>query len=164
MEMKYQTEEQKELLKFGIVLLIVIGLIVGVFLLSKVLIKHEAKDLEYQNGSVSTTEAIVGTILNQKESEYYVLAYDYNSTNATAYKTYATNYTSNHSKAIKIYYLDLSNAFNKKYYVENNSNPSATTIKDLKMKDGTLLKIKNGKIIEYLEGMDKIAEKLKKEN
>ena len=70
MKMKYQTEEQKELLKFGIVLLIVVGLILGVFLLSKVLIKPEAKEIEYQSGSVSTTTAIVGTMLNQKEEEY----------------------------------------------------------------------------------------------
>ena len=29
------------------------------------------------------------------------------------------------------------------------------------MKDGTLLHIKNGKITEYIEGIDKIASKLK---
>lgn len=161
--MKYQTEEQKELKKFGIVLAIVVILILGVFGVSKLLMKQKAEDLKYQDGSVSTTEAIVGTILNQKEEEYYILAYDYTLTNADVYKNYATNYTQNAKNKIKVYYLDLSSAFNKDYYVKENSNPKATTSKELKMKDGTLLKIKSGKIVEYIEGLDKIAEKFKVE-
>ncbi len=160
--MKYQTEEQKELVKFGIVLGIVVILVAGVFVLSKVLIKHEAADLEYQSGNVSTTTAIVGTILNQKESEYYVLAYDYNSTDSTAYETYASNYATSANK-LKVYFLDLSNAFNKDFYVTENSNPKATSIKDLKIKNGTLIKVKSGKIVEYVEGLENIAKKLKVE-
>ena len=158
--MKYQTEEQKELLKFGIVLLIVVGLILGVFLLSKALIKPEAKELEYQAGSVSTTTAIVGTMFNQKEEEYYVLAYDYNSDLASSYSNAASTYSIGEKK-LKVYFLDLNNAFNNQYYVKENSNPKATSIKDLKMKDGTLIRIKNGKIAEYIEGYEKILEKFK---
>ena len=160
MKMKYQTEEQKELLKFGIVLLIVVGLILGVFLLSKVLIKHEAKDLEYQAGKVSTTTAIVGTMFNQKEEDYYVLAYDFNSDLAVSYRNAVDNYSTVNNK-LKVYFLDLSNAFNNKYYVKENSNPKATSIKDLKMKDGTLIRIKNHKISEYIEGYEEIVKKLK---
>lgn len=158
----YKTEEQNEMVKFFIVLGIVIVLIIGVFFLSKFLLKEEAKDLTYQSGSVSTDIAIVGTLLNQPENEYYVLAYDTNSTYASAYVTYGEYYTTKLSdKAIKIYYLDLSSAFNKDYYVTENSNPKATKVNDLKIIDGTLIKIKNGKITEYIEGIDKIAQKLK---
>ena len=160
MKMKYQTEEQKELLKFGIVLLIVVGLILGVFLLSKVLIKPEAKEIEYQSGSVSTTTAIVGTMLNQKEEEYYVLAYDYNSDLGASYRNAASNYSAGEKK-LKVYFLDLNNAFNNPYYVKENSNPKATSLKDLRIKDGTLIRIKNGKIAEYIEGSEKILEKFK---
>lgn len=158
----YKTEEQNEMVKFFIVLGIVIVLIIGVFFLSKLLLKAEAKDLTYQTGSVSTDIAIVGTLFNQPEKEYYVLAYDTNSNYASAYVTYGEYYTQKlKDKAIKIYYLDLSSAFNKDYFVTENSNPKATKISDLKIADGTLIKIKNGKITEYTEGIDKIAQKLK---
>lgn len=156
----YQTEEQKEMIKFFIVLGIVVILILSVFFFSKIFMKPQVDELTYQNGSVSTTVAIVGTMLSQKEEEYYVLAYDYNSKLASAYETYASTYKANKKDAIKIYNLDLSSAFNKKYHVEENSNPSAKEIKDLKIKDGTLIKIQKGKIVEYVEGLDKIASKL----
>jgi len=162
-KMKYNTEETNEIMKFLIVLVIVILLIVGVFFLSKLILKEEAADYQYQSGTVKNNIAIVGTILNQPEKEYYILAYDTKGTDASAYVTYAEYYTGKKEKATKIYYLDLSSAFNKDYYVTDNSNPKAQKISDLKIKDGTLLKISNGKITEYIEGLDELAEKLKVE-
>ena len=67
----------------------------------------------------------------------------------------------NQKDAVKIYYLDLNEGFNKDYYVKENSNPKAKKISDLKMLDGTLLKIQKGKITKYLEGTEKIAQELK---
>ncbi len=157
----YKTEEYEEMKKFIIVLIVVILLIVGIYFLSKLVIKNSAKELTYQAGSISTEVAIVGTMLNNPEKEYYVLAYDTEKNNAVAYKTYATYYTSEQKNAIKIYYLDLNDAFNKPYYVTENSNPNAKKIADLKIKDGTLIKVKDGKIVEYNEGIDNIAKKLK---
>ncbi len=160
-KMVYQTEETQELKKFFIVLVIVAIIIIAAFVLSSIFLKETADDLTYQTGSVSTNIAIVGTILNNPESEYYVLAYDTESKDASAYVTYASYYTSNTEEPIMIYYLDLNSTFNKPYYVTEGSNPKATNIKDLKMINGTLLRIKNGKIVEYIEGIDKIAEELK---
>ena len=159
----YQTEETQELKKFFMVLVIVVLIIVAAFALSSIFLKETAEDLTYQTGSVSTNIAIVGTILNNPESEYYVLAYDTESKDASAYVTYASYYTNNAKDPIMIYYLDLSSTFNKPYYVKEGSNPKAKTVKDLKMLNGTLLHIKNGKITEYIEGIDKIAEALKVE-
>ena len=103
----YKTEEQKEIIKFIIVLVIVIALIIAVFFLSKVLIKQEAEPTIYQTGEIATNIAIVGTLLNRPEDDYYVLAYDTNGTYASAYVTYAEYYTSSAENPIKIYYLDL---------------------------------------------------------
>ena len=100
-------------------------------------------------------------MLTKKDKEYYVIAYDTTKPSAQAYNTYAGYYTSNKENGLPIYYLDLSSSFNKKYYVENNSNPKAQKINDLKMLDGTLIKVSNGKITKYIEGIDKIAEELK---
>ncbi len=156
----YKTEESAEIKKFIFILLIVIALIAAVFGISKIIIKDEAKDLEYTSGEVSTNSAIIGTMLNRPEKEYYVLLYDTTSKNASAYVTYA-NYYKTKDNALKVYYLDLTNAFNKDYYVTENSNPNAKKIKDLKVKDGTLIKVKNGAITEYTEGIENIAKKLK---
>ncbi len=162
-KMNYQTEEQKEMQKFFIVLIVLVIIIIGVYLFSKAVIKPDIKELEYTSGSVDDTAISVGTLLNAKESSYYVLAYDFNSGKSTAYKNYASYYTSEDpdEKKTKIYFLDLSTVFNKPYYVTENSNPKATKIKDLRILDGTLLLIKDGKITKYLEGLDAISKELK---
>ena len=160
-KVSYKTEEMEEMKKFIIVLLIVVLLIVGVYFLSKALVKTSAPELTYQTGTVSTTTAIVGTILNNSESEYYVLAYDTTSNTASAYVTYVGYYTDEAENPLKIYYLDLNEGFNKEYYVSEGSNPKAQKISDLKMLDGTLLRIKDGKIVEYIEGIENIAAELK---
>ena len=54
------------------------------------------------------------------------------------------------------------NELNKKYYVgeDKDSNPNATTSSELAFKDLTLIKIKNGKIVKYLETLDTIKTEL----
>jgi len=160
-KMTYKTEEQNEMIKFFVVLLVVVGIIVGVYLISKVLIKEEVSDITYQTGTVNTNVVIVGTMLTAPEKEYYVLAYDTEGNDANAYTTYAGYYKNSQENAIKIYFLDLQNGMNKDYFVKENSNPKATKIKDLKIKDGTLIKIQNGHIAKYIEGLDNIKNELK---
>ncbi len=160
----YQTEEQKEMQKFFIVLVILVLIILGVYLCSKVFIKPDIKEYEYTIGEVNNEAISVGTLFSKKDSSYYVLAYDFNSKNANNYRNYAEYYNNFSTKGIKIYYLDLSTVFNKTYYVSENSNPKATKIKDLKMIDGTLLLIKDKKINKYIEGIDEISKELKIEN
>ncbi len=157
----YVTEEQKEIKKFFGVLIILVILIFGVYFISKVLIKTEVDDLSYEIGEVATDKVIVGTMLTAPEKEYYVLAYDSTDDLAETYTMLTTYYKSNSENPIKIYYLDLNNVFNQKYYVKENSNPKATKIADLKIKNGTLIKVKNGKITEYIENKDQIKTKLK---
>ena len=160
----YQTEEQKEMQKFFIVLIILVLIILGVYLCSKVFIKPDIEEYEYTTGEINNEAISVGTLFSKKDSSYYVLAYDFNSKNANNYKSYASYYNNFSTKGIKIYYLDLSTVFNKPYYVNENSNPKATNIKDLKMIDGTLLLIKDKKISKYVEGIDGIAKELKVDN
>ncbi len=160
-KMKYQTEEQKELMKFGLVLVILIGVIGAVYVFSRFLIKPNVKDYEYTSGSVSTSAISVGTMLSKPEDEYYVLAYDFGGSMASSYNTYGSYYTANKSSALKIYYLDLSNAFNSNFYVKDKSNPKAKKVKDLKMLDGTLIRVKNGSIVSYVEGAEAISKALK---
>lgn len=161
MKNKITYEEQNEMMKFFLVLLVVVALIIGVYFLSKILIKEEVKELSYQTGTVNTNVVVVGTLLNAPEKEYYVLAYDREKNDANAYATYAGYYANKQENATKVYYLELNNGLNKEYYVEEKSNPKAKTIKDLRMTDGTLIKVQNGKITKYIEGLENIKNELK---
>ena len=65
-------------------------------------------------------------------------------------------------KEIVLAGIHCTNELNKKYYVgeDKDSNPNATTSSELAFKDLTLIKIKNGKIVKYLETLDTIKTEL----
>ena len=158
MKMNYKTEESKEIMKFFIVLLVVIAIILVGFLITKLANKKNSQDITYASGNIATDKVIVGTMLN-RGGEYYVLCYDTSKNDANIYVTYGENYKN--KKALDLYYLDLSSEFNRKYYVDEDSNKEAKKIDELKITDGTLIRIKDGKIVEYIEGIQDISTKLK---
>ena len=73
-KISYKTQEFEEFKKFALVLLVVIILIVGVYIISRMVIRNNAPELTYQSGTIATDTAIVGTMLNEPESTYYVLS------------------------------------------------------------------------------------------
>ena len=158
MKMNYKTEESKEIMKFFIVLLVVIAIILVGFWITKLANKKNSQDITYVSGNIATDKVIVGTMLS-RGGEYYVLCYDTSKNDANIYVTYGENYKN--KKALDLYYLDLSSEFNRKYYVDEESNKEAKKIDELKISDGTLIRIKDGKIVEYIEGIQDISTKLK---
>jgi hypothetical protein len=156
--MNYKTEESKEIMKFFIVLLVVIAIILVGFWITKLANKKNSQDITYASGNIATDKVIVGTMLS-RGGEYYVLCYDTSKNDANIYVTYGENYKN--KKALDLYYLDLSSEFNRKYYVDEDSNKEAKKIDELKITDGTLIRIKDGKIVEYIEGIQDISTKLK---
>lgn len=159
----YHTEEQKEMLHFVIVLVCVVILVIGVYFFSKIFVLDKSLfEIDYQTGTINNERIVVGTIFNRPESEYYVIAYDETVEQAVYYSAISTNYTNNQENALKVYHLDLDNALNKPYYVGSDgiSNSKATKSSEIKLKDLTLIKIKNGKIEKYLEGIDSIEKEL----
>ena len=159
--MNYETEEQKELQKLLVIILVVVIAIGIVYGLSKIFMKGEVEERTFADGVVSTEAIVVGTILNRPETEYYVLCYDSTSSISDAIQNYGNIYTSSKPDSPKIYYLDLSNNMNKNYYVTDDSNPNAKSVKEMKIKNGTFIRVKRGEVREYIEGIDKIAERLK---
>ena len=158
MKMNYKTEESKEIMKFFIVLLVVIAIILVGFWITKLANKKNSQDITYASGNIATDKVIVGTMLS-RGGEYYVLCYDTSKNDANIYVTYGENYKN--KKALDLYYLDLSSEFNRKYYVDEESNKEAKKIDELKISNGTLIRIKDGKIVEYIEGIQDISAKLK---
>ena len=159
------TEEQKEVKNLIIIILIVVALLGLVYLFSRAFISKDlfnkkkddttssekAKDVDF-----NYTKIIVGELLNRPYNEYYVFAFDSEDDMAFDYTNMINSYGTNKTK---MFQLDLNDGLNKKYKAEE-SNPTATEIKDLKFGEVTLIKVKNGKIAKYIEGKDAIRSEL----
>ena len=159
-----QNEETKTMKQFLITLIIVIVGVVGIYLLTKYVVK---KDNATNNSSnteeknyIDPNTAIVGTMLNKSSDAYYVIIYDKTKDNATTYYSLVSTYKAK-DKALKVYTVDLSNSLNKKYIAtDNKTNPKTTNLEDLKFGEVTLLKVKNNKITEAYETTDAIKKAL----
>ena len=159
----YQTEEQKEMLHFLIVLVVIILFVVGVYFISRMFVMDKSLfEVSYNNGAINSERAIVGTMLNRPEKDYYVFVYDEKATNAVYYSALSTNYTQNQENALKVYHVDLGHVLNKDYLVGESlaSNPKASKVSEFKFKDLTLLRIKNGKVDKYIEDEASIKKEL----
>lgn len=160
-KVNYQTEEQKEVVYFLAVLAVVVVLIGIVYFLSKTFVMDQSLfEVNYNPGTVDYERAIVGTVFNRPEKEYYVMAYHEKDEKAVYYSTLSSLY-SKEEKALKVYHVDLDNDLNADAYIsEGESNPKAKKVSDLKLKDLTLMRIKDGKIVKYLEKIEDIEKEL----
>ncbi len=160
---KYTSEESKEVKRFIIILLSIIVLVLAVYGITRLVNKDKDNndDRTITAGSIDYDKVSVGTLFNRADSEYYVIVYDGEAPNAIYYSALMNKYMDK-EKSNKVYFCDLSNELNKKYYVgeDKDSNPNATTSSELAFKDLTLIKIKNGKIVKYLETLDTIKTEL----
>ena len=161
--MVYKTEEQKEIMQFGIVLLVVVVCILGVYFFSKAFVMDKSLfEVSYNPGVVNYERVIVGTMFNRPEKDYYVIAYDESSNSAPYYSAISSKYTTESKNALKVYHLDLDNSLNKDFLIKDGekSNSKATKPSEVKLGDFTLIKIQNGKIIKYLENISDIEKEL----
>jgi len=111
--------------------------------------------------SIQYEKILVSNILNQNKEDYYVLIYN----DEEIYNNYYFHYISSYSKkenSLFTYLVDINNSFNSSYKaLEEASNLNVSNISDLKVKEDTLLKISNGKIISTTEGMENISTYIK---
>lgn len=160
---KYTSEESKEVKRFIIILLSIIVLVLAVYGITRLINKDKDNnnDRTVTAGSIDYDKVSVGTLFNRADNEYYVIVYDGEAPNAIYYSALMNKYMDK-EKSNKVYFCDLSNELNKKYYVgeDKDSNPNATTSSELAFKDLTLIKIKNGIIVKYLETLDTIKTEL----
>lgn len=159
---RYVSEETRELRKFIIILLSIIAIVIVVYGISKVLIKDkdETTGNDVTAGVVDYDIVSIGTMLNRNIDEYYVMIYDANDSNAVLYSSMINKYISK-EKAKKIFFCDLGNKLNSEYYAKDkDSNPKAKSINELALKELTLIKVKNGKIVKYIEDVDTMKKEL----
>lgn len=100
--------------------------------------------------TIQYDEILAGETFNMNYKEYYVLFYDYSDSEGKIYKVLTTNFKTAHSSS-KLYTVDLSKSIND-VYTGDESNNDANKIEDLKIKGPTLIKIKDGSNVLYVEG------------
>ena len=157
-EPKYISEESKELRNFLIILFSIIIIVLIVYGVSKIFIDDEPTEdngRTVQAGQIDYDKVSIGTMLNRNYSEYYVAIYDEEDTNAVIYSAIITKYLQNED-ATKVFFCDLGNRLNSAYYVgpDGETNPNAQSVSELALGDLTLIKVENGEITEYIEGLD----------
>lgn len=160
----YKTEEQKEIIRLFVIIFVIIVLVVGIYFLTRIFVTKDLKNDKTEEtpvASINYDVTIIGELFNRPYTEYYALVYDSTSVSANKYQAVYSSYATKEEKdKTKLYYIDLSNVMNESYYSEEESNPKATNLSELKLGDFTLIKIKKGKIVKYLEDYDAIRTEL----
>lgn len=153
-------EDTNQIKKFIIILIgVALVSVLLYFISSKYLVKDGVeKESESTPEVISYSRVNVGNVFNRPYDEYYVFAYDPESLEASYYASLLNNFS---IKAGKIYFLDLSVDINKRA-ISDTSNKEAKNASELKIKEPTLIKIKNGKIDLYLDTRDAIDKEINK--
>ena len=151
-------DEVSKLIK---IIISVVVIYLGFFILTKVSIDKKIKDNKEKEDMIEAEiqfeEIILGNLLEQKESEYYVLVTFEDDVYNPLYNNYFISYSSKEN-ALQKYNVNINNAFNKKHITDKTD----SDIENLMFKETTLLKIKYKKIYKIYEGREKIIEHLKK--
>lgn len=135
-------------------ILFIILIIIVVFYAITILITkyQDSKPDKTTQTDIKYEEILIGNMYKKNEDVYYVLAQFENDLS----KLYSAVYNYQQEGEIKLYTATLDNALNKKYIGEESNFSEKYPI----FKESTLLKIQNGEIVEYVEGVDKILGKI----
>lgn len=117
---------------------------------------NSSSETNSNNPTSISNKILAANIFNQKEEKYYVYFYDFSNKEDLV----STKLTNNNE--ISNYLVDTSSSLNSKYITSENSNPSAKSVSELKVKEETLLEITNDTITGYYEGSSKILDFLNK--
>ncbi len=160
--------EKSEIKRFVIVLVVLVVIIAGIYLITSIFVTKDNVETpeETTPGTINYNVAIVGNMLVKPENEYYVYLYDSESKNESIYEisNIIIDYLSQTEEDLeKIYDVDLAKEMNKAYKVAEGEEPNtkATTVEDFQFGDFTLLRIKNGKVVEYIDTVEDIEKELK---
>lgn len=159
---KVLTETEETIKKFVVLVVIMIVVVVGGYFGSRAIVDGRASNTQDETvaGEIDYDVVSVGMIFNRPYKEYYVMVYDAEDPEAVHYSSVITKYQAK-KDAVKLYFCDLGSALNDEYKAgEDTTNVNTNKIEELKFGSVTLLKIKNGKVDKYYEGIEKIKKTL----
>ena len=155
-ELNSSTEEDQIRRMFRIILGVVAFLAlvwIGYSLLNGDLFKgkKEKEEVVIQNDII-----LAGTTFNRNENEYYVLFYDFDGDNSNSCATIFTIYKNTKTDGIKMFVVDLGDKMNSKIVVTERALVNTDNAESLKVMDATLLKIKDGKVVDTYAGIEEL--------
>lgn len=120
-------------------------------------IKLSKDDETSQEVSIQNEEILAGSTFNRKEKEYIVLYYNFKNDNSVIYDSIYESYKNSQKELPKLYKVDLSKGFNKAYISDKDHiNTKPTKIEELELKNPTLIRIKDKKIIKFITSRNEI--------
>lgn len=148
-------------IKNAIVVIISLFLIVGVmYALTVGAKKLGLFDLGYtkpevKNATINYENILAGMTFNRAESEYYVVFDNFDSEESIYLSSLGTLYNQKKEDKLHVYVVNTANGMNSNV-VSNEANPYVQDASELKIDEATLIKIKDGKNIKYIKGVDNI--------
>lgn len=138
--------------KSAIITIIVVLVVIGLFYLFAVYITNKPQKINVPEESISYEQITAGSTFNMSDDEYIVLFYSRENNSEITEKI--SSYKSRNK--IGVYYVDLDDAINNTV-VSDKSNKNATKASELKVTNPTIIRIKNGKITNYIEGQKDVV-------
>lgn len=145
--------DNNEITSFIRIILMVLSLFI-VFYLITYYVTNKKTTPAITETAIQYKEIIVGNLLNQTPSEYYVLATIKSDTASALYIQYQSMYEAT-TAHVDGYTINLDNGFNKPY-ISDASKLLVSNANDIRFKTSTLLHIKNKIVIKAYEGKDAI--------
>lgn len=150
MEDKYSI---KNLLAFICIIILVLGIFYGItILVTNNKDNNQKIEDNYSEATIDYEKILAQNTFKQKEDTYYVFAYKNTDERISEFNNNLISYK-NKENSIKVYYVELDNAFNK------NNIASESDFNDGKVvfKGTTLLKVENGSLVEKYQTEDEIS-------
>lgn len=145
------------------ILLLLFGIIyVGTAIVTGEIKLKEDKETK-EEVTIQNEEILAGSTFNMHDDDYMVLYYDYTDVDASVYDELYNNYSATENEVPKMYKVDLSKGFNKGYVSEKKSiNKSPSSVDNLELKNPTLIRITNHKVVKLITSDNEIREYINK--
>lgn len=158
-----ETKLTKDEILNKVMIALVVICILGLFYLLTIYItnKHTEKDdteekNETSEVSIDYDKILIGKTFSMSDSDYIVVLYEKDSDAVSSiYSELISSYKEKEDH-LPIYYVDMSNSFNKKYSTTEESNKNPTKASELSINGPTLVRITDKKLVDYLEGEESI--------
>lgn len=150
----HYNEDVVRIVKIGLAVIITFAII---YFATELINKYRNKTPEVET-EIQQVEILMGETFEKKDSDYIIVYYDFNDKmHSGLYSMLVENYNA-YKKDVPMYKVNLSTNFSKKYLVQEGeiSNTNPTALSNLKINGATLIRIKDKKVINYIEGKDNI--------
>lgn len=132
----------------GVIVFFAVAYFIGGIITGNIKLKKEkAKETEIQY-----TEILAESTFKQSEADYFVLFYDFDSNDAILIDAFQSDLQNTGT----VYKVDLSKNFNKNYITDGNLKSNPSNIEELKVKNPTLVRVKNKKVVNLISGITNI--------